>query len=94
MMTDAGSDPRIKNRASLTPYQLVDPRNVELKHQLQDAVDIMLNKGDFVEGGEEYVGVDGDGEEEGEDVGSASDSDFDQDEYRRERERRKQAAAI
>lgn len=91
MMTEAGSDPRIKNKASLTPYQLVDPRNVALRQQLQDAVDIMQNAGDFV--GEDIVGVDGaaNGEEElGDDyAGSASDSDFDPEEYRRERERLK-----
>jgi ankyrin repeat protein len=88
MMTEAGSDPRLKNKANLTPYQLVDPTNVALRQQLQDTVDIMQNAGDFVdEGG-------ADGEEVEEDMpddyaGSASDSDFDPEEYRREREKKK-----
>lgn len=89
MMTEAGSDPRIRNRANLTPYQLIDPTNTKLRQQLQDAVDVMLNKGDFVEEG----GEDGEEEEElGDDyAGSASDSDFDPEEYRREREKKKAA---
>ena len=84
MMIEAGSDPRIRNKASLTPSQLVDPRNGKLRLLLQDAVDINRDTGDFVvdddlaDGGEE------------EDVGSASDSDFDPEEYRREKERREQ----
>src|ERR1700758_5316321 len=46
IMTEAGNDPRIKNKASLTPYQLTDPRNEKLRRQLEDAVDIMQNQGD------------------------------------------------
>lgn len=85
MMIEAGSDPRIKNKAHLTPYTLTDPTNVTIRNQLQDAVDIMQNQGDFAEDG---------GEEEQEDLpddyaGSASDSDFDPEEYKRERERQK-----
>lgn len=85
MMIEAGSDPRIRNKANLTPYQLTDPRNTALKQQLQDAVDIVQNQGDFIvdaeEGGEE-------GEEDDDYAGSASDSDFDPEEYKREKERR------
>jgi uncharacterized protein len=85
MMIEAGSDPRIRNKANLTPYQLTDPRNEALKQQLQDAVDITQNQGDFIvdgdEGGEE-------GEEDDDYAGSASDSDFDPAEYKREKERR------
>lgn len=85
MMTEAGNDPRIKNKAKLTPYQLTDPRNEKLRQQLMDAVDIMQNAGDFIvadEGGEE--------EELDDDyAGSASDSDFDPEEFKREQERRK-----
>ena len=85
MMTEAGSDPRIKNAANLTPYQLVDPTNVALRQQLQDAADIMQNAGDFVGPEEEEAG-----EELPDDyAGSASDSDFDPEEFRRERERMK-----
>lgn len=88
MMTDAGSDPRIKNKANLTPYQLVDPTNLALRQQLQDAVDIMQNAGDFVD----ESAVDGDEAEEDlpdDYAGSASDSDFDPEEYKREREKKK-----
>ncbi|KAH9224679.1 hypothetical protein DL95DRAFT_378319 [Leptodontidium sp. 2 PMI_412] len=85
MMIEAGSDPRLRNKANLTPYQLVDPRNEKLRAQLQDAVDVVQNQGDYIE-----VEEGGFEEEEGEgDAGSASDSDFDPEEYRREMERMK-----
>ncbi|KAH7336217.1 hypothetical protein BKA65DRAFT_29721 [Rhexocercosporidium sp. MPI-PUGE-AT-0058] len=84
MMIEAGSDPRLRNKANLTPYQLVDPRNEKLRAQLQDAVDVVQNQGDYIE-----VEEGGFEEEEEGDVGSASDSDFDPEEYRREMERRK-----
>jgi hypothetical protein len=88
MMIEAGSDPRIRNKANLTPYQLTDPRNEKLKQQLQDAVDITQNQGDFIvdereEEGEEEVADDY--------AGSGSDSDFDPEEYKREKERREKA---
>jgi hypothetical protein len=88
MMIEAGSDPRIRNKANLTPYQLVDPRNAELRQQLQDALDVMQSQGDYVVDDDEDDGVD----EEG-DVGSGSDSDFDIEEYKREKERRKGGGA-
>jgi hypothetical protein len=87
MMIEAGSDPRIRNKANLTPLQLVDPRNAELRGQLQDALDVMQSQGDYVVDDEEN-GVDGE-----EDAGSASDSDFDIEEYKREKERRKGGGA-
>jgi len=81
MMLEAGSDPRIKNKANLTPYDLTDPANKELRRALEDAVYDMLNKGDFVEetldGGEEV-----EGEDEESDAGSASDEE-EAAEYRR-----------
>jgi hypothetical protein len=87
MMVEAGSDPRIRNKANLTAYQLTDPRNEKLKQQLQDAVDIMQNQGDFIDAEEEEAA-----EEEGDDyTGSGSDSDFDPEEYKREKERREKA---
>lgn len=86
MMIEAGSDPKLKNKANLTPYQLVDPRNEKLRQQIQDAVDVEMMRGDYIETRNE---VDEDGEDEEGDVGSASDSDFDPEEYRREKERRK-----
>jgi hypothetical protein len=88
MMIEAGSDPRIRNKANLTPYQLVDPRNAELRQQLQDALDVMQSQGDYVvdDDEEDEVGEEGD-------VGSASDSDFDLEEYKREKERRKGGGA-
>merc|ERR1712144_120585 len=89
MMIEAGSDPRLRNKANLTPYQLVDPRNEKLRAQLQDAVDVVQNQGDYIEDVEEggYDGADG-----VDDAGSASDSDFDPEEYRREMERRKESS--
>ncbi|KAI9056021.1 hypothetical protein LZ554_000953 [Drepanopeziza brunnea f. sp. 'monogermtubi'] len=92
MMIEAGSDPRLKNKANLTPYQLVDPRNEKLRQQLQDAVDVTQNQGDYIEDERNDArdfGVGG----EGDDVGSASDSDFDPEEYKREKERRKEKSA-
>jgi ankyrin repeat protein len=89
MMIEAGSDPRIRNKANLTPLQLVDPRNSELRGQLQDALDVMLSQGDYIVDDEEEV----DGVDEEGDVGSASDSDFDIEEYKREKERRKGGGA-
>lgn len=87
MMIEAGSDPRIRNKANLTPYQLTDPRNENLKQQLQDAVDVSQNQGDFiVDEREEEADEDGDDY-----AGSGSDSDFDPEEYRREKERREKA---
>jgi hypothetical protein len=85
MMTEAGNDARIKNKAKLTPYQLTDPNNEKIRQQLMDAVDIMQNQGDFIVAEEE-------GEEEELDddyAGSASDSDFDPEEFKKEQERRK-----
>jgi hypothetical protein len=84
MMCEAGNDPRIKNKAKLTPYQLTDPQNTKLRQQLMDAVDIMQNQGDFIIAGEEEEeNLDDDYE------GSASDSDFDPQEFKKEQLRRK-----
>merc|ERR1711964_2944 len=90
MMIEAGSDPRLRNKVNLTPYQLVDPRNEKLRAQLQDAVDVVQNQGYYIEDVEEggYDGADG----VDDDAGSASDSDFDPEEYRREMERRKESS--
>lgn len=85
MMIEAGNDARVRNKARLTPYDLTDPTNTTLRNQLQDAIDIMQNQGDYIEHGEEEVH-----EELPDDyAGSASDSDFDPEEYKRERERLK-----
>jgi hypothetical protein len=90
MMVDAGSDPRIRNSAQLTPAQLVDPSNTALRQQLQDAIEIALNAGDFVAADDEAVEEE---EEEIPDEYEGSDSDFDPEEFKREVERRKKAAA-
>ncbi|CAL3962245.1 unnamed protein product [Diplocarpon coronariae] len=95
MMIEAGSDPRLRNKADLTPYQLVDPRNEKLRQQLQDAVDVAQNQGDYILEGvndeRDFRGAGG-GED---DAGSASDSDFDPAEYTREQqERRRKAGAV
>ncbi|RFU32582.1 hypothetical protein B7463_g3698, partial [Scytalidium lignicola] len=87
MMIEAGSDPRIKNKAKLTAEQLVDPRNETLRKVLQDALDLQLNAAEVInlekEAAEEEEALGSDYE------GSASDSDFDIEEFRRERERLK-----
>lgn len=96
MMIEAGSDPRIKNKARLTPYDLTDPSNRAIRTQLQDAVDIAHHQGDYII---HHTGAHRDlaeHTEEEEDLpddyaGSASDSDFDPEEYKRERERQKAA---
>ncbi|CAJ2503761.1 Uu.00g111550.m01.CDS01 [Anthostomella pinea] len=48
MMLEAGSSTRIKNKAKLTPYQLVDPRNQGLKDLIQKHEYAALNAGDFI----------------------------------------------
>ncbi|TGJ78453.1 hypothetical protein E0Z10_g10316 [Xylaria hypoxylon] len=48
MMLEAGSSTRIKNKAKLTPYQLVDPRNAGLRELIQRHEYAALNAGDFV----------------------------------------------
>lgn len=49
MMLEAGSNPRIKNKGGLTPYQLVDPSNVGLKELIQKHEYAALNRGDFIQ---------------------------------------------
>ncbi|KAK4189780.1 hypothetical protein QBC35DRAFT_492391 [Podospora australis] len=48
MMLEAGSNPRLKNKGGLTPLQLVDPRNEELKELIRKHEYASLNAGDFV----------------------------------------------
>ncbi|KAL1842776.1 hypothetical protein VTJ49DRAFT_4261 [Mycothermus thermophilus] len=48
MMLEAGSNPRAKNKAGLTPLQLVDPRNEALKEVIRKHEYAALNAGDFV----------------------------------------------
>ncbi|KAI1485532.1 ankyrin repeat protein [Biscogniauxia mediterranea] len=48
MMLEAGSSTRVKNKAKLTPYQLVDPRNKGLRDLIQKHEYTALNAGDFV----------------------------------------------
>lgn len=91
LMTDAGSDATLKNKASLSPAQLLDPRLPDLKKQLEEAaesqqevvVDKGLSKHELAALQREQA------EEEGDEGGSGSDSDFDPEEYKREKERRK-----
>lgn len=52
MMLEAGSSTRIRNRARLTPSQLVDPSNAALRELIQRHEYANLNAGDFVEVGE------------------------------------------
>lgn len=69
MMMEAGSDPRIRNKAKLKAADLVNPSNTELREAIQKAEYVMQNEGDFVD-----VEVEDD---EGP-TGSNSDSDFDE----------------
>lgn len=48
MMLEAGSSPRVKNKGGLTPLQLVDPANKELRDLIQKHEYAALNAGDFV----------------------------------------------
>jgi hypothetical protein len=48
MMLEAGSNPRARNKGGLTPLQLVDPRNKELRELIQKHEYAALNAGDFV----------------------------------------------
>ncbi|TAQ84651.1 hypothetical protein B7494_g7029 [Chlorociboria aeruginascens] len=88
MMLEAGSDPRIRNIARLTPEELVDPANVSLRRRLQVAASEHISS--------QWIDVEKHGlkeeesEEEDDDYeGSGSDSDFDPEEFKREKERRK-----
>ncbi|KAH7037580.1 uncharacterized protein B0I36DRAFT_314369 [Microdochium trichocladiopsis] len=49
MMLEAGSSTRVKNKAKLTPYHLVDPRNAGLRELIQKHEYAALNSGDFVD---------------------------------------------
>lgn len=49
MMLEAGSNPRVKNKAKLTAYQLVDPRNAGLRDLIQKHEYASLVAGDFVD---------------------------------------------
>ncbi|MCJ1365077.1 hypothetical protein MMC16_004197 [Acarospora aff. strigata] len=64
LLLDAGADPRIRNKAKLKPFELVDPRNTELRSILQKAEFAMMAGDDVVDNGKD----------EGP-TGSASDSD-------------------
>ncbi|PHH83601.1 hypothetical protein CDD82_6629 [Ophiocordyceps australis] len=48
MMLEAGSSTRIRNRGGLTPLNLVDPANKELRHLLRQHEYTALNAGDFI----------------------------------------------
>ncbi|KAI1479819.1 hypothetical protein K445DRAFT_322401 [Daldinia sp. EC12] len=49
MMLEAGSSTRVRNKAKLTPYQLVDPANKPLRDLIQKHEYAELNAGDFVD---------------------------------------------
>ncbi|KAI0475965.1 ankyrin repeat protein [Xylariaceae sp. FL0804] len=53
MMLEAGSSTRVRNKARLTPLQLVDPRNAGLRDLIQRHEYAALNAGDFVEGADD-----------------------------------------
>ncbi len=92
MMLEAGSSTRIKNKARLTPLQLVDPTNKALRDLIQQHEYESLNAGDFVSadeikgGGNVLVGASH--QEEDDDEAEFSGSD---EEERAEFERRKKS---
>ncbi|KAK1758709.1 hypothetical protein QBC47DRAFT_318174 [Echria macrotheca] len=97
MMLEAGSSPRVKNKGGLTPLQLVDPRNKELRDIIERHEYASLNAGDFVSADEVSVqkGTPGTGgrqqqdeDEEDDDQAEFSGSD---EEERAEWERRRKA---
>lgn len=65
LLLDAGADPRVRNKAKLKPFELVDPRNTTLRTMLQHAEFADLAGDDIVDQDEEDQGG----------AGSASDSD-------------------
>lgn len=95
MMLEAGSNPRLKNKGGLTPYQLADPRNKGLRELIQKHEYALLNRGDFV-----AEGADGNSRPLGRadailDVESDDDAEFSgsDDEERAEWERRRKEKA-
>jgi hypothetical protein len=48
MMLEAGSNPRVKNKGGVTPLQLVDPSNTELKDVIRRHEFALQNAGDYV----------------------------------------------
>lgn len=48
MMLEAGSNPRVKNRGGVTPYQLIDPTNEELRDVIMKHMYTSQNAGDFI----------------------------------------------
>ncbi|TVY22620.1 Ankyrin repeat-containing protein [Lachnellula hyalina] len=83
MMLEAGSDPRIRNKAHLTPAALCDPGLGKVREVLEEAVFVQMERGGF----DEEEEVDGAGEEE-EEAGSDSGSDFDREELEAQRGQR------
>jgi uncharacterized protein len=49
ILVDAGCDPRLRNKAKLRPFDLVDPRNTELRGILQRAEFQMLAGADIID---------------------------------------------
>lgn len=64
---------RIRNKAKLKPFDLVDPRNKSLREKLAEAEYMHQNAGDFID--KDVVDRD---EEDEEAAGSASDSDYEE----------------
>ncbi|KAJ9155305.1 Ankyrin repeat protein [Pleurostoma richardsiae] len=93
MMLEAGSSTRARNKGGLTPLQLVDPRNTQLRELIERHEYAALNAGDFVnekEGGH-AGGAGGDALQEAEESSEDDDAEFsgsDEDE-RAEWERRR-----
>lgn len=74
MMLEAGSSPRVKNKAKLTAYQLVDPRNQEMRDLIQKHEYASQNAGDFVNVGTAAAAAASSGH-----VAADQESDYDED---------------
>lgn len=100
MMLEAGSNPRVKNKGGLTPFQLVDPRNAALRDLIQKHEYAILNRGDFVQSSSAAAGAGANGTASARDqaildVESEDDAEFSgsDDEERAEWERRRKDKA-
>ncbi len=93
MMIEAGSSTRTKNKGGLTPLQLVDPRNTDLRELIQKQEYANLNAGDFVSA-DEVRSLDKGAQASAQTAAADDDAEFSgsDDEERAEFERRKRAA--
>ncbi|TVY35670.1 Ankyrin repeat-containing protein [Lachnellula occidentalis] len=89
MMLEAGSDPRVRNKAHLTPAALCDPGLSKIRELLEEAVFVQMERGGLVDeddDDDERGGyANGDVGDDDRDVASDSGSDFDREELEQQR---------